>query len=260
MAIKFKDVCYKDVINKVSFDIKMEKINSIVGCNGSGKTTLIQLLCMLKSPTKGKILFDNTYKIGLVSQQVEEQLFCETVEDELKSNLESFNYTKEKLDKKVKDALKMVELDLDILKRDPLKISSSEMRKISLAKALSINPQILVLDEPCIGLDMKEKETIIRILQKLKRRYSKTVIIVTNDIEFVHLVSDNIIGISNGKVLRTGNKYSFFKEVDLLKKNKIAVPKIIEFEETVLKKKNIKLGYRDDINDLIKDILRNAKK
>lgn len=260
MAIKFKDVYYKDVINKVSFDIKMEKINSIVGCNGSGKSTLIQLLCMLKSPTKGKVLFDNTYKIGLVSQQVEEQLFCETVEDELKSNLESFNYTKEKLDKKIKDALKMVELDLDILKRDPLKISSSEMRKLSLAKALSINPQILILDEPCIGLDMKEKETVIRILQKLKRRYSKTIIIVTNDIELVHLVSDNIIGISNGKVLRIGNKYSFFKEVDLLKKNKIAVPKIIEFEDNVLRKKKIKLGYRDDINDLIKDILRNAKK
>lgn len=260
MAIRFKDVDYKDILNKVSFEIKMGKVNTIVGCSGSGKSILIQMLCMLKSPTKGKILVDDTYKIGLVSQQVEEQLFCETVEDELKSNLESFNYEKEKLDKKVRDSLKMVELSLDILKRDPLKLSSSEMRKLSLAKALSINPQILILDEPCIGLDTSEKETILKIIQKLKRRYSKTIIMVTEDVEFVHLISDNIIGISKGKVLHTGNKYSFFKEVDLLKRNKIAVPKIIEFEDMVLKRKNIKLGYRDDINDLIKDILRNVKK
>lgn len=260
MAIKFKDVEYKDIINKVSFEIKKGKVNSIVGCNGSGKSLLIQMLCMLKSPTKGKVVFDDTYKIGLVSQQVEEQLFCETVEDELRNNLESFDYNEEKLNKKIRDSLKMVGLTDSILSRDPLKISGSEMRKISLAKALSINPQILILDEPCVGLDTSEKEKIIKLINLLKRRYSKTIILITNDTEFVHLVSDNIIGISKGKVLLMGNKYSFFKEVDLLKKNKIAVPKIIEFEDIVLKRKNIKLGYRDEINDLIKDILRNVKK
>jgi len=260
MAIKFKDVEYKDIINKVSFEIKKGKVNSIVGCNGSGKSLLIQMLCMLKSPTKGKVVFDDTYKIGLVSQQVEEQLFCETVEDELRNNLESFDYNEEKLDKKIRDSLKMVGLTDSILSRDPLKISGSEMRKISLAKALSINPQILILDEPCVGLDTSEKEKIIKLINLLKRRYSRTIILIANDTEFVHLVSDNIIGISKGKVLLMGNKYSFFKEVDLLKKNKIAVPKIIEFEDIVLKRKNIKLGYRDEINDLIKDILRNVKK
>lgn len=260
MAIKFKDVEYKDIINKVSFEIKKGKVNSIVGCNGSGKSLLIQMLCMLKSPTKGKVVFDDNYRIGLVSQQVEEQLFCETVEDELRNNLESFNYNEEKLNKKIRDSLKMVGLTDTILYRDPLKISGSEMRKISLAKALSINPQILILDEPCVGLDTVEKEKIIKIINLLKRRYSKTIILITNDTEFVHLVSDNIIGISKGKVLLTGNKYSFFRKVDLLKKNKIAVPKIIEFEDIVLKRKNIKLGYRDEINDLIKDILRNVKK
>lgn len=260
MAIRLKNVKYKEILKDISFEVNMGKINTIVGCTGSGKSILIQMLCMLKSPTKGKIIVDDTYRIGLVNQQVEEQFFCETVEDELKTNLETFNYEPERLNKKVKDSLHMVDLNLDILKKDPLKISSSEMRKLSLAKALSVNPQILILDEPCIGLNSIEKNNIIKIIRTLKRRYSKTIIIATNDIEFAHLVSDNLIGISNGKIFRSGDKYKFFKDVNLLKKNKIAIPKIIEFEDMVLKNKNIKLGYRDDINDLIKDILRNIKK
>lgn len=260
MGVRFSKVKYKDILKDISFEISMGKINTIVGCTGSGKSILIQMLCMLKSPSKGKIIVDDTYRIGLVNQQVEEQFFCETVEEELKSNLESFNYKEERIDKKINDALKMVGLNKDILKRDPLKLSSSEMRKLSLAKALSVNPQILILDEPCIGLNIIESNNIIKIIRTLKRRYSKTIIIATNDIEFAHIVSDNIIGLSNGKVICTGDKYNFFKETALLRKNNIALPKIIEFENMVLNSKNIKLGYRDDINDLIKDILRKIKK
>lgn len=259
MGIKFENVSYREKLVDVTFDIKFGQINTIVGSTGSGKSIIVQLICMLKSPTKGRIIIDDSYKIGLVNQQVEEQFFCQTVRKELESNLEGENYTEERLQKRIKDSLKMVGLEEKCLERDPLKLSSSEMRKLSLAKALSINPKILILDEPSVGLDNEDKKKLVKIIKTLKRRFSKTIIIITQDVEFAHLVSDYIIGINKGRIVAQGDKYTFFKQVNLLKKNKIGVPKIIEFEDIALKTKKIKLGYRDDVNDLIKDIMRNLK-
>ena len=259
MEISFDGVSYKDIIKNISFSIDCNKINTIIGPTGSGKSILLQLICQLKAPTKGKIIMSDSFKIGYVNQNVREQFFCETVEKELMQNIDSLNYSKEKKQKKIMDSLKMVNLNTSLLKKDPLKLSHSEMRKLSLAKALLLNPNILILDDFSSCLDYSSKKEFIKLLKLLKRRYNKTIIITTQDIEFVHQVSDKVIAINDGKIIAIGDKFSVYKKYELLRINHIPVPRIIEFEKLVFDIKNIKLGYRDDLNDLVKDILRNVK-
>ena len=259
MEIEFNNVSYKEQLKNVSFKIDTQKINSIIGPTGSGKSIILQMICQLKAPDSGKVILGDSFKIGYVNQNAKEQFFCETVEKELEQSIENRNLTSDKKKKKVYDSLKMVNLESSIINKDPLKLSHSEMRKLSLAKALIVNPNVLVLDDLTSSFDYNSKFEFIKLLKLLKRRYGKTIIIATQDIEFAHQVSDKIIALSDGKVIAEGDKYSIYKKYDLLKLNHIPIPNIIEFEKMVYDLKKIKLGYRDEINDLVKDILRNVK-
>lgn len=259
MEIEFKDVSYEDILKNLNFSIELKKINTIIGSIGSGKTTILQLLCQLKAPTKGKIIMHESYNVGYVNQNVEEQFFCETVEKELEYSLNLKKYTTEKKHKRVLDALKMVDLDEIFLKKDPLRLSHSEMKKLSIAKALIINPNILILDDPTSSLDYTSKKSLIKLLKMIKRKYNKTIVIATQDAEFAHLISDKIIAINEGRIIVIGDKYSIYKNMNLLKKNHISVPKIIELEHYIFESKKIRLAYRDEVNDLVKDILRSIR-
>lgn len=283
MEIKFNEVSYsykkvnyseKKVLDKINISFKKGKINGIIGKSGSGKTTLLELINHLIIPTNGTINIDDfeilsneklnnvnnlRFNIGYISQFPEEQFFARTVKEELEMPLRFFNYKINQIDKRINDVLKMVSLDPSVLSLNPLNLSNGEKRKIAIASALIINPKVLILDEPTIGLDSKNKKDLIKLLRLLKNRYQKTIIIVTHDIEFLHKIVDYIYVLDNKKIVLEGTKYEIFKQEKVLKKYGILVPKVIQFSNKVLNKKNIKIGYRDEINDLIKDIYRYAK-
>lgn len=262
------------VLEDINLEFDPGKVYAVVGKCGSGKTTLIELINGLLLPTTGHIDI-STYrleqnqkikdinnlrnKIGLVFQFPEEQFFASTVEKEIEFALTCFNYKKSGMEKRIKDALIMVGLDETFLNRDPLTLSHGEKRLVALASILVFNPKIIVLDEPTIGLDLPSQKNLLKIIRMLKNRYGKTVIIVSHDTDFLLKISDEVIVLENGKVVLKGNKYDVFSNSEILKRNKIKVPNIIEFSNLVKKKKNIKIGYRDEINDLIKDIYRYVK-
>jgi energy-coupling factor transport system ATP-binding protein len=272
MEIKFKDVSYQKKLKDINLDIESGKIVSIVGASGSGKTTLVELINALLTPSKGVVTVgDFTIKnkgkinniislrsdIGFVFENSEEQFFCNTVYDEIVFAMNNFNYKKDNLKDRVKNALKMVNLNESYLTKDPFKLSAGEMRKVAIASILSYNPKIIILDEPFISLDSKSKKNIIRIIKTLKQRYNKTIIIVTNETDIIHRFVDYVYIINKGSIVKEGKKYEVFKED--LSEYGVKIPKVMEFSNLVKKKKNIKLGYRDEINDLIKDIYRYAK-
>lgn len=282
MEIKFNNVDFsykkinyieKEVLKDIDIEFIKGKINGIIGKSGSGKTTLVELINNLLTPTNGFITVDNfiiknkekidveklRFNIGLVFQNPEEQFFNPTVKDELMITLKLFNYKLDQINKRIEDSLKMVDLDDKYLNMNPMKLSRGEMRKVALAQALLINPKVLILDEPTIGLDDKSKNELIKLIRMLKNRYNKTIIVVTHDINFLHKIVDYVFVLNDKKIVLHGTKYDVFKNESELKKCGIKSPKIIQFENKVLKKKNIKIGYRDDINDLIKDIYRYAK-
>lgn len=280
MEIKFNDVSFsynektkKYALKNIGINIKKGKINGIIGRSGSGKTTLAELINALLIPTEGNIKIDDFIigkgkkitninslrsNVGLVFQFPEEQFFNLKVKDEIKFGMDYFNIKTEEIDKRCIDALKLVGLDETYLERETFKLSSGEMRRVALASILAINPKVLILDEPTIGLDNLSKKSLVSLIRKLKTRYHKTIIIITHDVDFLHQISDYIFVLDNGRVVLEGTKYEVFTN-DELNNYGLIPPKIIEFEKLVQKKKGIKLRYRDDINDLIKDIYRYAK-
>ncbi|HIS90416.1 MAG TPA: ATP-binding cassette domain-containing protein [Candidatus Faecisoma merdavium] len=281
MEVKFNHVFYvynektplsKMVLGDINTTFKEGKITGIMGKSGSGKTTLIELINALIIPTKGNIQVGSRvisktrkikninnlrYKIGLVFQVPEEQFFCKTVKEEIEFGMKYFKKSVKSIEKHVSDALIMMGLDDSYLNRNPFTLSSGEMRKVAIASVLAFNPKIIILDEPTIGLDNKSKENLIKIIKLLKNRYKKTIIVVSNDTDLLLKISDNVILLDKGKIILEGNKYDVFKQD--ISKYGLKRPKIIEFEQLVLEKKGIKIGYRDDINDLMKDVYRYVK-
>lgn len=283
MEIKFCNVGYiynKDtnfsnsILNGIDFNFKKGKVYSIVGKSGSGKTTILELINGLIIPTSGHIdignfkfeenkrirnINDLRVKIGLVFQFPEEQFFCNTVKKEIEFGISSFKYKISSIEKRIVDSLIMVGLDESYLNRDPLTLSHGEMRLVAIASILIFNPSIIMLDEPTIGLDAPSKKNLIRLIKMLKTRYNKTIIVVSHDTDLLLKISDEVSVLEDGKIVLTGDKYEVFSNEKILKRNNIKVPNLIKFSNLVKKKKNIKIGYRDEINDLIKDIYRYVK-
>jgi energy-coupling factor transport system ATP-binding protein len=284
MEIKFNDVSFsyhlktpleKEVLKNIDLEIKNGKITGIIGKSGSGKSTMIQLINALNFPTKGNLevgtfVIDSKKKkikkinelrvnIGLIFQFPEEQFFNMTVFDEISFGMKYFKFKTEDIEKRIINALKMVGLNKDYLYRNPFTLSSGEKRKIANASILAYNPSILILDEPTIGLDSISKKKLLELIRTLKNRYKKTIILVSHDVDLVHQISDQILVLSEGKIVLSGNKYDVFKHEIELKKYGIKLPKAIEFSNLVYKKTGKKIGYRDDINDILKDVYRNAR-
>ena len=283
MEIKFDDVSYvynaktplkKVALKDINLVIQEGKVNALIGTSGSGKTTLIQLINSLLVPTKGKVTVDEDVignkghvkninalrrKVGIVFQFPEEQFFNLTVKKEIEFGLLSFNYRTNEIDKRVSDSLRMVGLDDSYLERDPFKLSNGEQRKVAIASILVFNPKVIVFDEPTIGLDYDSKKNLVKLIRMLKNRYNKTIIIISHDIDFIHAISDYVILLDNGKLITSGNKYDILANPEALEYFNIPMPKIVEFSYKALKDKGIKMGYRDDVNDLLKDIYRYAK-
>lgn len=278
MEIKFNHVSFnygdKEVLKDIDVTIKEGKITGIVGRSGSGKTTMIQLINGLLLPTSGSVKVGNfllqanskinnindlRFEVGMVFQFPEEQFFHTTVEKEIGFGLDNFNYKKDKKKERISEALFMVGLNDSYLKRDPFSLSNGEKRKIAIASILIFNPKVIIFDEPTIGLDFESKKSFIKLIKLLKRRYNKTIIISSHDTDFLHALVDEVIVLNNGKIALVGDKYEVFKRERALRKYGVSTPKLIEFSNKVLEKKKIKIGYRDEINDLIKDIYRYVK-
>lgn len=270
----YKKINYQEKLVLKNINIKFDcgKINVIIGASGSGKSTLLNLLNQEIIPTKGKIIVDqytitnnNDLKnidrsiIGFVLQNPSDQFFNSTVREELIVTMQMNNYIPNQMNKRILDVLKMVHLEEDTLIRNPNSLSESEKRKLAIAQALICNPKILVLDEPVNSFDEKTKEEYLKLFRLLTKRYNKTIIIASNDLNFVHKIADKVFVLNQNEIVLQGDKYEAFKDTRLLKKYGLIPPYTMLFSNLVKEKKNIKIGYRDEINDLIKDIYRYVK-
>ncbi|MCI8545034.1 MAG: ATP-binding cassette domain-containing protein [Bacilli bacterium] len=281
MEIKYDSVYYsknentsleKLILEDINLELKEGKINGIIGKCGSGKTTFLELMNVLLLPTLGSIQIGNyqmeknckikdvnnlRVELGYVFGNPKHQFFLPTVREEIAFGMKQFSYKLDKIDSRISDSLKMVGLDDSYLERDPIKLSNGEMRKVAIASVLAFNPNILIFDEPTLGLDSISEKSFLKMLKLLKNKYHKTIVIVTHDVNMIHKIADYLFVFYEGKKVLEGTKYEVF-ESELLEQYEVVRPMIMEFSYQVLKKKGIKLGYRDDVNDLIKDIYRHV--
>ncbi len=264
MEIKLDNVT-TDCLNKISIKFKEGLINGVLGCTGSGKTALANIISTYQKPLDGNIEIDGIiidsdnpminyeilrFDIGYVRQDLEQGFFLETVFEQLFFILSQYNYKNN--EKRMIDSLKMVDLSEDYLKRKIETLSSLELFKVSLACVLCLNPKILIIDDPTTFLDYKGRKTIVKLLRMFKNRYHKTIIVLSSNSDFILDICDYIYVLGNKKIVYEGEKYEVFSKN--LDKYGIEKPNIIAFEDMVMKDKKIKIGYRDNINDLIKDI------
>ena len=201
----------KEVLKNINMKFETGKITSIIGKSGSGKTTLLELIDNIIVPTKGEIIIEGVNKIGFLFQFPEEQFFNQTVKKELEVILKLSDYKKD-MTKRINDVLEMVNLNEGYLNKNPFNLSSGEKRKLAFASVLILNPKVILLDEPTIGLDDKDKNEMIKLIRMLKNRYNKTIIIASHDMNFIHKITDYIYVLDNKKIIMQGDKYTIFKQ------------------------------------------------
>lgn len=260
-------------LNDINLVFEEARIIGIMGKSGSGKTTLVELLNALIIPTEGNIDIENfkikksmrldnindlRRKVGLVFQFPEEQFFNPTVREEVSFALKYFRYKNDRIHKQVSEALSMVGLDDSYLERNVFNLSGGEKRKVAIASVMVFNPKIVILDEPTIGLDYKSKKKLMQLVKRLKDRYNKTIIIVSHDVDMLNVIADDVVVMSNGRVISSGPKAEVFKNTSLFKENGLRLPKIVEFIIKARTDKGIILGKNADVKDLIKDIYRHV--
>ncbi len=276
MEVIFKNVSFsynykmeneKEALKDINLCLESNQIHGIIGPIGSGKSTLLELMNGITKPTSGDIsigtynLHKNRFKfnkfrydVGLVYQFPEKQFFCNTVGEEIAFAEKVFAPKNKNIKKKVIKVLKMVGLDESYINRSPFSLNGGEKRRVAIASVLISNPKLLIMDEPTIGLDNNSKRRLMKLLKKLKTMYSKTIIIVTHDVDMLYEIVDNVVVLNKGKIVKEGNKLSVFSNVELLDQNNTPVPSVVRTEKIIFDKTGIDLGYLPDMNSLVRAI------
>jgi len=261
MEIEIKDVTYKNVLKNINLVFKENEITSIIGKNNSGKTTLFNLIYGSISPDKGKIEISSKSENDNYSQNRDIFYLTENYKDELFSIniLEDIKYRNKKIDfEKLYNLLKLFNLNSQILNKNYMEISNGEKKKILLIISILSENKVLLLDMPTSGLDHKGVQALIRLLKREKRA-GKVIIVIDENSDFLLSISDKIVTIDNKKIIDVNNRFTVLENENLLRKIGLQIPNICNFRNRVLELKKVKLEYRDNINDLLKDIYRHAK-
>ena len=237
-------------LDDVSLTIHDGEFIGLIGHTGSGKSTLVQHLNGLILPTSGKITVDgmdladkNTDKrairrrVGLVFQYPENQLFEETVEKDIAFGPKNLGLDEAEIDRRVRTAMRRVALDYDKLaQRSVFELSGGQMRRVAIAGVLAMEPQTLVLDEPCAGLDPKGREEILGLISDLHRESGATIVMVSHSMDDVAALAERVIVMNHGKVAMDGAPREVFSRGEELRAIGLDVPQAVELAQKLREK------------------------
>ena len=237
-------------LDDVSLTIHDGEFIGLIGHTGSGKSTLVQHLNGLILPTSGKITVDgmdladkNTDKrairrrVGLVFQYPENQLFEETVAKDIAFGPKNLGLDEAEIDRRVRTAMRRVALDYDKLsQRSVFELSGGQMRRVAIAGVLAMEPQTLVLDEPCAGLDPKGREEILGLISDLHRESGATIVMVSHSMDDVAALAERVIVMNHGKVAMDGTPREIFSRGEELRAIGLDVPQAVELAQKLREK------------------------
>jgi len=227
-------------LDNINLELEEGKFYALIGHTGSGKSTLIQHLNGLLKPTSGKIIVDGTditdkstvmseirKKVGLVFQYPEYQLFEETIEKDIAFGPNNLGLSEEEVLVRVKRAMLMVGLDYEKYKDlSPFEISGGQKRRVAIAGVVAMEPKVLILDEPIAGLDPRGRDAILNQIKMLHEEYKHTVILVTHSMEDVAEIAEEVIVMSDAKVIMKGTPREVFTKIDMLEEVGLGAPQI----------------------------------
>lgn len=235
----------------VHIDAKDEFV-MILGHTGSGKSTLVQHMNGLLFATSGKVtVFDqNVIKskkvklkpirahVGLVFQFPEYQIFESTVLKDVMFGPLNFGKNKEEAERLAKDACHLIGITDDFFEKSPFNLSGGQMRRVAIAGAIACNPDILILDEPTVGLDLKGKDELMHLLVDIQTKTNKSIIMITHDMNVVARYAKRVLVMHHGKLVYDGDKHQLFENEPLLDQLNLDLP-----TPALLAKSLIQKGY-----------------
>ena len=229
----------KRAVDNVSLQINQGEFIGVIGHTGSGKSTLIQMLNGLIRPSDGQVLLDGKdiweqpkkirsvrFRVGMVFQYPEYQLFEETVRKDIAFGPQNMGVEGEALDKAVIDAANFTGLKTELLEKSPFELSGGEKRRAAIAGVIAMNPEVLVLDEPTAGLDPMGREVLLSQIVNYHKQRHNTVILVSHTMEDIARVADKIIVMNKGRLAMFEPTKEVFRRGDELARYGLRVPQI----------------------------------
>lgn len=283
MFIHLEDMCFTyslgmpfetEVLKNINLEIDRGEFIGLIGHTGCGKTTLIQHFNGLLTPTSGKIYVEGVdinekgvnlklvrQKIGLVFQYPENQLFEETIYQEVAFGPKKLGLSEEKIKKRVREALKMVDLDYNLYaERSPFSLSGGEMRRVALASILSIRPKMLILDEPTANLDPQGRDNILSEIKKIHYNFGMGVVLVSHNMEKVAETVNRLVVMHRGEIIMDGApRYIFEKHANELIEVGLGLPQVTECMHKLKEKgKDVYTGVLT-VDDAEREMLKKIK-
>lgn len=229
----------KTAVNNLSLSIEKGEFIGIMGHTGSGKSTLVQMLNGLMKPTSGQVLLDGEdiwanpkdirkirFKVGMVFQYPEYQLFKETVAKDIAFGPTNMGKSGAELEKAVNDAARFTGLKDELLEKSPFDLSGGEKRRAAIAGVIAMNPEVLVLDEPTAGLDPMGRDVLLSQIVQYHKERKNTVILVSHSMEDIARVADKIIVMNKSNLVMFDKTKEVFSKGRELEKIGLRVPQI----------------------------------
>lgn len=229
----------KTAVNNLSLSIEKGEFIGIMGHTGSGKSTLVQMLNGLMKPTSGQVLLDGEdiwanpkdirkirFKVGMVFQYPEYQLFEETVAKDIAFGPTNMGKSGSELEKAVNDAARFTGLKDELLEKSPFDLSGGEKRRAAIAGVIAMNPEVLVLDEPTAGLDPMGRDVLLSQIVQYHKERKNTVILVSHSMEDIARVADKIIVMNKSNLVMFDKTKEVFSKGRELEKIGLRVPQI----------------------------------
>lgn len=230
-------------IENINFSADKSEIIGIIGHTGSGKSTLIQHFNGLLEPTSGKIFVNSNdiwskenrkqirnvrFAVGLCFQYPEYQIFEETIFKEIAYGPTQMGLADDEIKKRVYESMDFVGISRELESKSPFDLSGGQKRRVAIASIIAMKPQVLILDEPCAGLDPKGRRVILNLVRDYQRKEGNTVIFVSHSMEDVAAVADRVLVLNKGKIAMDGSVNAVYSRGKELKKIGLNVPEVTD--------------------------------
>lgn len=229
----------KTALKDINIEIEKGEFIGLIGHTGSGKSTLIRFLNGLEKPQAGEVFLDGVniwkdskkirnvrFRVGLVFQYPEHQLFEETVYADIAFGPKNMGLNPEEIKQRVNDAMDFVGLSKDLAQKSPFELSGGQKRRVAIAGVIAMEPEVLILDEPTAGLDPIGRDDILAKIKAYHRQKNSTVILVSHSMEEIARTVDRVMVMNHGQVQMTGKPEEIFIDPQRLMKMGLDVPQI----------------------------------
>ena len=266
----------KIALDNVTIGFEKGKITGLIGHTGSGKSTLVSLLNGLSRPTEGRILLNGVdiwekskeiakirFRVGVVMQYPEYQLFEDTVWSDIGFGPRNQGLDEEEVKARTLDAIRFTGINPDILEKSPFDLSGGQKRRVAIAGVIAMRPDVLVLDEPAAGLDPRGRREILGGLRKLVEETGTTIILVSHSMEDMAHYCDNVVVMNRSHVYSSGTVKDVFSLGSELSSIGLDVPLISKVADELIKRGvplNGTLYTVDGVKTAIIEYLKGARK